>query len=321
MGASGSRGPGPDAISLPQQQIISGRAAGAAKLAAAAVNAKKTHSTTDSGTKMPLVWDKASVRMERVGRPSAGTFRLSVEFSSEAPCTLQVNVHCREAQEGAFIAFHQVDLEGPRPFARRFEAGKHMVHLDGADAIDLVRFPLTRYWKYAQKQRDVVPIALSLKSEERGGAQSILHFGLVVSKEESVATCRLQFLRQKVLVQGKEYKLEEIYGIAELGKDHAHGDSEAEPCVICLSESRTTALLPCRHMCVCESCAVQLKLRKQACPICRREVQDLQVFEVQKPAAPAETTWKPAEPAAQPATRPAVQASAWQHGRRPSRPV
>lgn len=30
----------------------------------------------------------------------------------------------------------------------------------------------------------------------------------------------------------------------------------ASECVICLSEARTTVVLPCRHMCLCNDCAV-----------------------------------------------------------------
>lgn len=282
MGNSESQGGGDD-FALPQQQIVTGRAAatakGAGRGAAAAVKAK--HSTTDRGMKMPLVWDKTTIFMERVGRPSAGTWRLAVEFTAEVPCELEVAVHCKEAKEGSFLAFQRVDLGGPPSITQTFEAGRHTVNLDGNKAIDLVHFALHRYWKYSEKQQDVVPIAMSLKSDEEGGCQAIMHLCLVVSKEEGGASCRPQFLRQKVVVQGKEYKLEEIFGIAELGKADAHDESEmGEPCVICLSEPRTTALLPCRHLCVCESCAVQLKLRKSPCPICRREVQDLQVFDV-----------------------------------------
>ena len=40
-------------------------------------------------------------------------------------------------------------------------------------------------------------------------------------------------------------------------------------CVICLCEPRTTALLPCRHLCLCAPCAQQLRFQSNKCPICR----------------------------------------------------
>ncbi len=40
-------------------------------------------------------------------------------------------------------------------------------------------------------------------------------------------------------------------------------------CVICLTDIRNVLLLPCRHLCLCESCAENLKFQSANCPICR----------------------------------------------------
>jgi hypothetical protein len=40
-------------------------------------------------------------------------------------------------------------------------------------------------------------------------------------------------------------------------------------CVICLCERRDTAVLPCRHMCLCDGCAQQLRFNTNKCPVCR----------------------------------------------------
>lgn len=40
-------------------------------------------------------------------------------------------------------------------------------------------------------------------------------------------------------------------------------------CVICMSEERDTMLLPCRHLCLCSSCAQSLRYQASSCPICR----------------------------------------------------
>lgn len=294
MGASGSRSGGDD-LALPPQQIVSGRAAAAAaKGVGKGKVVKAKHSTTDSGVKIPLVWDlKHTLVVERVGPSRAGTWRLAAEFTAEVPCTLDVHVHCKEVKDGELLAFKPAGEGGPPSFSQQFEAGRHSLNMDGGKAIDLVHYPLHRYWKYHQKTPDVVPIVLSLKARETSlgmPAQSIVHLSLeVVSNKDKDKQAgkdlKAVVLVQKVVVQGQEYKLEEIFGIAELGKEHSHDESEmGEPCVICLSEPRTTALLPCRHLCVCEQCALQLKLRRDRCPICRAEVQDLQVFDVKDKA-------------------------------------
>lgn len=50
---------------------------------------------------------------------------------------------------------------------------------------------------------------------------------------------------------------------------------QGSECVICLTEARDTAILPCRHMCLCNDCAHQLRLQTNRCPICRTPVSSL----------------------------------------------
>ena len=45
--------------------------------------------------------------------------------------------------------------------------------------------------------------------------------------------------------------------------------SSTSECVICLTEPRDTTVIPCRHMCLCHECALQLRLNTNRCPICR----------------------------------------------------
>lgn len=47
------------------------------------------------------------------------------------------------------------------------------------------------------------------------------------------------------------------------------GSENTFECVICMSEERDTMLLPCRHMCLCSSCAQSLRYQSSSCPICR----------------------------------------------------
>merc|ERR1719420_700684 len=62
------------------------------------------------------------------------------------------------------------------------------------------------------------------------------------------------------------------------------GNSE---CIICLSEPRDTAVLPCRHMCFCSYCAGIVRLQCEKCPICRQRVVSLLQFKrEQEPPMP-----------------------------------
>jgi hypothetical protein len=85
------------------------------------------------------------------------------------------------------------------------------------------------------------------------------------------------------------YVLQEIYGIAGTaagpsddtkrevdgtGDAPAGADREEETgradCVVCLTNKRELAILPCRHMCVCRACAAEcIQNQDSKCPICR----------------------------------------------------
>lgn len=104
----------------------------------------------------------------------------------------------------------------------------------------------------------------------------------------------LKALKQKLFVDGLCYLLQEIYGIenktTELKvcitlffyfshfiiisfslKDSGDEDLEdgSSECVICMSDMRDTLILPCRHLCLCQSCADSLRYQANNCPICR----------------------------------------------------
>ncbi|UJR35761.1 hypothetical protein I4U23_028509 [Adineta vaga] len=51
--------------------------------------------------------------------------------------------------------------------------------------------------------------------------------------------------------------------------DFILNDHNENTCVICLTDIRNVLLLPCRHLCLCGSCAENLKFQSANCPICR----------------------------------------------------
>uniref|UniRef100_A0A8C9TU77 E3 ubiquitin-protein ligase n=1 Tax=Scleropages formosus TaxID=113540 RepID=A0A8C9TU77_SCLFO len=81
-------------------------------------------------------------------------------------------------------------------------------------------------------------------------------------------------LKQKQIVDRVSYLLQEIYGIENKNNqetkqlDDENGDNSNE-CVVCLSDLRDTLILPCRHLCLCNSCADTLRYQANNCPICR----------------------------------------------------
>ncbi|OMO72515.1 Zinc finger, RING-type [Corchorus capsularis] len=82
-------------------------------------------------------------------------------------------------------------------------------------------------------------------------------------------------VKQILWVNGMRYELQEIYGIGNSVDNDVDANDPGKECVICLSEPRDTTVLPCRHMCMCSSCAKVLRCQTNRCPICRQPVERL----------------------------------------------
>lgn len=84
--------------------------------------------------------------------------------------------------------------------------------------------------------------------------------------------------------------LQEIYGIENKNLTRPSNDDDEDngsECVICICEPRDTLILPCRHLCLCNSCADSLRYQANNCPICRAPFRALlQIRAVQKSNTP-----------------------------------
>ncbi|CAN1129472.1 Probable E3 ubiquitin-protein ligase LUL4 [Linum perenne] len=85
----------------------------------------------------------------------------------------------------------------------------------------------------------------------------------------------VKVIKQILWIDGVRYELREIYG---MGSSDAEDFDDSEPgkeCVICMTEPKDTAVLPCRHMCMCSECAKELRGQSNKCPICRQPIEEL----------------------------------------------
>ncbi|CAD2222317.1 hypothetical protein AGDE_00051 [Angomonas deanei] len=97
-------------------------------------------------------------------------------------------------------------------------------------------------------------------------------------------------ISQIVTASGNAYVVENLYGIdsdnpAGQGGDgvmvgstivpHEGEDNEDGLCVICLTNDKDTAVMPCRHMCMCKECGEELLKHKPVCPVCRAPISTL----------------------------------------------
>uniref|UniRef100_A0A182WK52 RING-type E3 ubiquitin transferase n=1 Tax=Anopheles minimus TaxID=112268 RepID=A0A182WK52_9DIPT len=122
-------------------------------------------------------------------------------------------------------------------------------------------------------------------ADGNGSRQS--HATICVIDHHSDGTYALRALKQKIFVDGLYYLLQEIYGIENKLANKSVTDEETEDngseCVICMCDTRDTLILPCRHLCLCNSCADSLRYQANNCPICRAPFRALlQIRAVQK---------------------------------------
>jgi hypothetical protein len=108
-------------------------------------------------------------------------------------------------------------------------------------------------------------------------------------ENKSDANLQVSVDLQMQLIQSSNgvFIVQDIYGIeskadnAAIAKDETSTTSkdiasdefsgDATECVICLTDPRCIAPLPCRHMCLCECCADALPSQDNKCPICRKQ--------------------------------------------------
>ncbi|KAI9141039.1 zinc finger, C3HC4 type-domain-containing protein [Paraphysoderma sedebokerense] len=97
-------------------------------------------------------------------------------------------------------------------------------------------------------------------------------------------TFDIKVLKQKIMIDGSSYVLQEIYGFSETASrldaplsNTAAGDNKntTPECVVCMADPKDTIVLPCRHLCLCKDCADQLRKQSQKCPICRQDFHSL----------------------------------------------
>uniref|UniRef100_G1P7F8 E3 ubiquitin-protein ligase n=2 Tax=Myotis lucifugus TaxID=59463 RepID=G1P7F8_MYOLU len=123
--------------------------------------------------------------------------------------------------------------------------------------------------------REVYPLVVHAVVDEGDEYFGHCHVLLGTFEKHTDGTFCVKPLKQKQVVDGVSYLLQEIYGIenkyntqdAKVAEDEV-SDNSAE-CVVCLSDVRDTLILPCRHLCLCNTCADTLRYQASNCPICR----------------------------------------------------
>jgi hypothetical protein len=168
-------------------------------------------------------------------------------------------------------------------------------------AVNFSRWSSDRLGFDPKRPRDV-PIAVRLEAEPAQGEPPTIHYTYIslqlsgrtqvaesqaddasgdadaptISPRQHKAVSAMTFA-QKLQYGGECFVLHEVFGVSSKASD-AEPEGGNSDCVICLSEPRDTAVLPCRHMCFCSYCAGIVRLQCDRCPVCRQKVASLLQF-------------------------------------------
>ncbi|XP_077482278.1 E3 ubiquitin ligase RNF157 isoform X4 [Stigmatopora argus] len=145
--------------------------------------------------------------------------------------------------------------------------------------------------------REIFPMVVQATADEGDEHLGHSHILLATFEKHMDGSFCVKPLKQKQVVDGVSYLLQEIYGIenkynSQESKvaDDEISDNSAE-CVVCLSDVRDTLILPCRHLCLCNACADTLRYQANCCPICRLPFRALlQIRAMRKKVSPLTPT-------------------------------
>ncbi|KAL9688781.1 hypothetical protein QQ045_033205 [Rhodiola kirilowii] len=98
--------------------------------------------------------------------------------------------------------------------------------------------------------------------------------GVLIKKDTGF---HVKVMKQILLIDEVRYELRDLFGTESSSTpESSKDDSDAgKECVICLTEPKDTAVLPCRHMCMCSECARALRFQSDKCPICRQPIEEI----------------------------------------------
>jgi hypothetical protein len=114
--------------------------------------------------------------------------------------------------------------------------------------------------------------------------------------QNSSGVMTIKPFKQKIILDGQAYELADIYGFDSQMPTEGDGhtsenaviniedsDPDDSKCVVCITDQADTAVIPCRHMCMCYGCAKILRLQTNKCPICRTLIENLIVVGSDEP--------------------------------------
>ncbi|ELT89988.1 hypothetical protein CAPTEDRAFT_155141 [Capitella teleta] len=200
--------------------------------------------------------------------PPPTKYNIEFTFDSDVRCAITIYYFAREEIESKKLVYHPRD-PAMNSETFRYKQGANQTFNQSTHVVDPSQYP-EEEWQF-NPDKDIFPVAIHcvVEDEDHVGHSQVT---MAIVEKTSEGGYTLKPLKQKQMVDGLCYLLQEIYGIenksSNRAKDEDVDDSGSE-CVICMSEMRDTIILSCRHLCLCNVCADSLRYQANNCPICR----------------------------------------------------
>lgn len=218
---------------------------------------------------------KESLKIEP-DEENPGQFLVSFTFDATAPGSITFMFFAKENEDCNLTA----TKEGLKPVTVSFQQGLgQKFRQPCGSGIDFLKFEETELTK--DGDIEVYPLVVKAEAcpltpnESEGNPARNSQITKAVFEKKDKGEYHVRVMKQILWVNGMRYELQEIYGIGNVVDGDVDENDSGKECVICLSEPRDTTVLPCRHMCMCSSCAKVLRFQTDRCPICRQPVDRL----------------------------------------------
>lgn len=195
---------------------------------------------------------------------------LTFEFDSDHECEMEI-FYLGEEPDG-------MEIKSSPSVVQDFSGGLGQKFFASREqALDLMDHPIEKLTYKPQDTPETYPIIIKLqyKGDHRDEVKSQYTYASLIAVNNK---WDIQVIKQKVRYGSNVYEIKEIYGVSAKGKED--DDAMGRECVICMSDPRDTAVLPCRHLCLCQHCANIMRLQCNKCPICRQPVSSLLQIEM-----------------------------------------
>ena len=167
-------------------------------------------------------------------------------------------------------------LESKKILIKNLPKGEGMEFFEKEAAIDIDYFKSNKSEEHEQPTFDMsielVPIWEEVNHNE------VVFVSLCNFEQEEIGKHphSLKVEQQKLKTFGMWLDIHDIYNSA----------LDSGECLICCTAYRNTVFLPCNHSCTCNTCAHSLKMRNNPCPICKNQIKDLLILEVDEKVKP-----------------------------------